>query len=526
MQDFFRRHIISISIYTVSALILLSVILSFYNKRVMSEALTTKEQTAMVFRITESTMLNMRQMDISGRGYALIRDESFFFWSVEDARRANRENFNKLDSLFALQGYSDPENYNKLKAGFREYADQYEQMVNYLKNDNLEGYLTLLSNDFGRTFWPINTAFSERLYEFQDKLIQKAEEKYENAIFRNTIVQLLLLFIGLPTLIMILFKLKREHKERIALLLNLRKNNQRYLFNDGDKDFRGAERILNSSIENLKKAANYVTSVSSGNYDVTWEGLNEDNKQLNRDNLAGQLISMKNKMQNVDADNKQRIWTTEGLSQLTEVIRNSEQDINDLTYQVTLYLCNYLNAQQASLYTVEEDDDIDERDDDKYLRLAALYAFDRKKYFEKRIEIGQGLVGQTFREAETLILTEVPQNYTSIKSGLGDNTPACITIVPMMYNENVHALIEMASFQKFESHEISFLEKAGEYIASAIATAQNNEVTKKLLEKMQSQAEEMRAQEEELRQNMEELEATQEEMRRKEKLAQKKLSQQ
>jgi CHASE3 domain sensor protein len=520
MKNFFVKHIIPISIYTVSALILLSVILSFYNKKVMSEALTTKEQTDQVFRITENTMLNMRQMDISGRGYALIRDESFLFWSVADARRENRVNFKKLDSLFALQGYSDPENYNKLKAGFRQYADQYAQMVDHLKNDDLDGYLNLLSNDFGRTFWPINDAFSVRLYEFQDNLIKTAEETYENAIFRNTIVQLLLLFIGLPTLIMILLKLKREHNERISLLLNLRKNNQKFLFHDGEDEFRGAERILNSSIENLKKAANYVTKVSSGDYDVHWEGLSEENSALNQENLAGQLISMKNSMQKVDAENKQRIWSTEGLSQLTYVIRNSEQDINNLTYQVTLYLCKYLNAQQASLYTVEEDDDIDDRADDKYLRLAALYAFERKKFQEKRIEIGQGLVGQTYRESETIILTEIPKNYTSIKSGLGDNTPTCITIVPMMYNENVHALIEIASFQKFESHEVAFLEKAGEYIASAIATAQNNEVTKKLLKKMQTQAEEMRAQEEELRQNMEELEATQEEMRRKEKLAQ------
>ena len=92
----------------------------------------------------------------------------------------------------------------------------------------------------------------------------------------------------------------------------------------------------------------------------------------------------------------------------------------------------------------------------------------------------------------------------------------------MIYNEQIQAIIEMASFKTYEKHEIEFLEKAGEYIASAIATAKNNERTKLMVEQLQSQAEEMRAQEEELRQNMEELEATQEEMRRKERIMEEK----
>ncbi|MBK6266328.1 GAF domain-containing protein [Marivirga sp. S37H4] len=480
----------------------------------MSHALEVKEQSNMVSVVMEETMLNMRQMDISARGYALIRNDNFLFWSIEDARKANRENFHKLDSLFAIQGYSDPENYPKLKAGFHKYADMYEKMVTHLKNDDMDAYLAILSNDFGRTFWPINDAFSKRLNAFEDELVNEAEERYESAISRNTIVQLLLLLIGIPTLILVLMKLRKEHKDRIALLINLRENNKRYLFNDGDTQFRGAEKILNSSIENLKKAANYVTKVSSGDYQVKWEGLDEENSDLNKDNLAGQLISMKEKMEKVDLENKKRIWSTEGLSKLTEVIRNSEQDIKELTYEVTKYLTKYIDAQQGSLFVLAENED----SDDDHLILSAVYAFDRKKFINKRVDIGQGLVGQIYLEKETLVLTEIPQKYTYITSGLGDATPECLVIVPMKYNEKVQAIIELASFKKLEEHEVSFLEKAGEYIASAIATAQNNQITKLLLEKMQSQAEEMRAQEEELRQNMEELEATQEEMRRKEQL--------
>ena len=132
-------------------------------------------------------------------------------------------------------------------------------------------------------------------------------------------------------------------------------------------------------------------------------------------------------------------------------------------------------------------------------------------------------MGQAYKEKDTIMLTEIPQNYHRIKSGLGDATPTTIIVVPMKYNDEIQAIIEMASFQELEQYQVDFLEKAGEYIASAIATAKNNEKTKIMLAQLQTQTEEMRAQEEELRQNMEELEATQEEMRRKERIMEQKM---
>ncbi len=85
----------------------------------------------------------------------------------------------------------------------------------------------------------------------------------------------------------------------------------------------------------------------------------------------------------------------------------------------------------------------------------------------------------------------------------------------MKYNEVVTAVLELAGFRILEDHEVTFLEKAGEFIASAIANVQNTEKSKTMIDQMREQTEQMRAQEEELRQNLEELEATQEDMRRK-----------
>ena len=113
-------------------------------------------------------------------------------------------------------------------------------------------------------------------------------------------------------------------------------------------------------------------------------------------------------------------------------------------------------------------------------------------------------------------MKRVPQNYVLITSGLGEASPAEVLIVPLKVNDCIEGIIELASFNEFADHEIAFVERLAENIASSISSVKINARTKQLLEASQQQAEELRSQEEEMRQNMEELAATQEEMGRKE----------
>jgi CHASE3 domain sensor protein len=518
MKKYFEKLSINIAIIIVFFLILVGATLSFYNKQVMRRALVVKEQSDMVMRLTENTFLTIKDMDVSSRGYAIMQEESYLFYAVERARETNRRTFSRLDSLFAIQGYSDPVNYSKLQKNFAEYTDLYEEMVHLLRQGKMDEYKALLAQDYGKEIWKVNEAFSEKLYAFEEALYKEAQANYDAAVFRNTLIYVLLLLIGLPTLGMVLFTLKKEAKKRALLILNLKKNNEKYLFNEGQDRQENAAEILENSITNLQKAAHFVNEISEGNYEVQWERLDEHNTSLNQDNLAGRLILMREQMKKVKEEDRKRLWATEGLSAFSEIIRNNQHNLEELTFQALLFLVKYLEAQQGSLFILQE-----EENQEPYINLAACYAFDRKKFMAKRIAIGEGMLGQTYLEGETVLLTEVPQAYTSIRSGLGDATPSCIVIVPMKYNEKVQALIELASFKVLEPYQISFLEKAGEFMASAIATAINNEKNQLLLQELQSSTDQLRAQEEELRQNMEELEATQEEMSRKERELEKQL---
>ncbi len=209
---------------------------------------------------------------------------------------------------------------------------------------------------------------------------------------------------------------------------------------------------------------------------------------------------------------QKRAWHNEGLAMFAEIAR--EQDNIQLFSEKTVKgIVKYLDVNQASFFVHTSN----ENDSKSYLKLTATYAFGRKKFMEKSFQIGEGLVGQCFLEKESILITQVPENYIQITSGLGDANPRCIYLLACKTKDNVEAVLELASFSVLDTHQIEFLEKIGESIASSIYFIRVNERTSSLMFDFKHQTESLKVQEEEMRQNLEELNATQEEMMRRER---------
>lgn len=208
-------------------------------------------------------------------------------------------------------------------------------------------------------------------------------------------------------------------------------------------------------------------------------------------------------------EDKRREWTSNGLAKFAEILRANNESLNVTYDKIVSNLVKYVSANQGALYIYEKNDG------EEFLELVSCYAYERKKFLNKKFEIGEGLVGQCYLEKDVVYMTSVPQNYTYITSGLGDATPRNILLVPLIVNEETYGVVELASFNMIEKYQIEFLQKVGESIASAVSNLKVAEKTQVLLKQTLEQTEMMRAQEEEMRQSMEELHATQEEMMRK-----------
>jgi methyl-accepting chemotaxis protein len=229
-----------------------------------------------------------------------------------------------------------------------------------------------------------------------------------------------------------------------------------------------------------------------------------------KDELAASVNQMIDNLKRAAEEDARRNWSAEGMAKFGELLR-LDQGLPQLAGHLLSHLVRYVKANQGALFVVNDADK-----NAITLDMLACYAYDRKKYLEKSLQAGQGLLGQCYLEKDVIYLTDVPGAYVRITSGLGEATPTSVLIVPMLNNGTVEGLLELASFNPFLDFEIAFIRKLAENIASAIAALKVNERTRRLLEESQQQAEELRAQEEEIRQNMEEMNATHEEIRRKE----------
>jgi PAS domain S-box-containing protein len=286
-------------------------------------------------------------------------------------------------------------------------------------------------------------------------------------------------------------------------------NTRKYVFNDNKEvDYENDDLILNRLLNNLKKATHFIQQISKGNYEIDWSEMDASNSELNKENIAGELINMRDKMIEVKEQDRIRRWTTEGLSEFSEVIRKNQDNFEHLLDIIIATTVKYMGAQVGGLFILNENEE------NPSLVLKACFGFNRKKYINKEILPGEGLVGQVFLESQTIYLKQIPANYLTISSGLGDSMPTSVIIVPLKTNDKVEGILELALFKELQPYEIEFLEKMGETLASSIVNLNTSIKTNKLLRVSQEQTEMLRAQEEEMRQNMEEIEATQEQMAR------------
>ena len=272
-------------------------------------------------------------------------------------------------------------------------------------------------------------------------------------------------------------------------------------------------KALNKLIERINISSSFAQEIGKGNFDQQFTAFGDD------DMLGNSLLNMRLDLKQSAEDQRIRQWTAEGNALLSEVLRNNNSGIDVLADQFLYHLIKYLGAAMGALYIAEQEET------EKYLQVVACFAYSRRKYLHKRINPGEGLVGQAWLERDTIYMNDVPKNYIKVNSGTGEVKPRSVLIVPLNLNNKIYGLVELAFLEDVPKYKRTFVEEIARALAASISSAIYNQRNTILLEESQRMMSSMQAQEEEIRQNMEELLATQEEVEKRESEARQEIKQ-
>ncbi|MDA3779196.1 MAG: GAF domain-containing protein [Bacteroidales bacterium] len=413
-------------------------------------------------------------------------------------------------------GHPDKEKLNTL-AEFNSEINEKIDLVKLIKTNSdfslttiekngKTNYISFAPIEVGRTgtFWYIGISVP------LNSIMAKAD--------KNFLTSIIIGIIGILLLSLIIFYVTRSISNPITKITYLLKQlalgntNSKMTVNiDSGDEIGEMAKALNDSMIGIVEKADFADQIRNGKLDYHFELLS------NKDSLGKSLLNMRDSLKNAMQEEKlrkieddKRQWLNEGLAKFADILRSNNDNLDLLSNTVLKELVYYLKANQGGLFLINDNDP-----ENKFLEQQAAFAYNRKRTIDKKLKLASSIIGTCALEKESIYMTDIPDDYIEITSGLGDANPRSLLLVPLKLEDEVYGVIEIASFNEFEKYEIDFVEKVAQNIASTLSSVKMHIKTNDLLEKSQQQAEELSAQEEEMRQNMEELQATQEESSRK-----------
>ena len=209
--------------------------------------------------------------------------------------------------------------------------------------------------------------------------------------------------------------------------------------------------------------------------------------------LKDTINEMIRNLKDTTQKNTEQDWLKTNLAKFTRMLQG-QRDLSAVTKLVLSELAPVVSAQHGVFYMM------DRADDEQVLKLTSTYAYRERKGLRTQFRVGEGLVGQCAFEKDRILIGDVPGDYVRINCGLGEAPPMNIVVLPVIFEGQVKAVIELASFHQFKDIHLNLLDQITETIAIVLNTIAANMRTEALLTQSQSLAEELTSQQEELRQ--------------------------
>ena len=247
---------------------------------------------------------------------------------------------------------------------------------------------------------------------------------------------------------------------------------------------------INQMANTLRAVVKQANTIAEGDYSLEIQPRSE------KDQLGIALAHMTHRLKSISAENEHQQWFKTGQAELSEQLRG-EQNIEQLGNNVVKFLAAYLKADIGAVYFSS---------DNQLLKLIATYAYSANDKLGVQFAVGEGLVGQAASEQRYILLTDVPDDYPKIKSGLISAIPKQLLIYPLVYEHKVVTVLEFGKLQAFSEDEINFLHLMAESMAIAFISNQARLTLANMLERSQQQADALEQQQHALKQANEDLE--------------------
>jgi HAMP domain-containing protein/signal transduction histidine kinase/CheY-like chemotaxis protein len=268
----------------------------------------------------------------------------------------------------------------------------------------------------------------------------------------------------------------------------------------GQASVPGASGIWKNLTENVNQLAENLTTQVRAISEVASAVTKGDLTQMILVQAKGEVEELKDTINQMIANlkqttlrNQEQDWLKSNLAKFTQMLQG-QKDLNTVTRRILSELAQVVNAQKGMFYILEQDEGIK----NQKLKLFAAYAFGDEVKTAREFALGEGLVGQCALEKERILLSNVPKNYIKIGSGLGKAAPVNLIVLPVLFEKEIKAVIELASFDTFSETHLDFLSQLTESIGIVLNTIEANTRTESLLVQSQSLTDELRRTNEEL----------------------------
>ena len=248
---------------------------------------------------------------------------------------------------------------------------------------------------------------------------------------------------------------------------------------------------INKMLSDMRDIAEKAQKISEGDYDIEIEPRSENDVLMHSLKRMTEILH-KNKTQEEIVN-----WQRVGQSDLNLEMRGNLSE-QELGAKILSYLCKHMRMRAGIFYQYDEAKEC--------LRYLSSYAlgFDPSSIGE--IKPGEGLIGQTIVDKKTLRLVDLPEDYFMIKTGLGETQAKSLVIYPLLHENKLIGVIELASILNVHDYQEEFLDIIDEAVSIALLSSRSRDEMESLLVKTQHQAEELAKKQSEMEETNHQLE--------------------